>query len=48
MGGLVEVTCGDSVEGIEEAGYAVKEAAGTRMEGHVIEGCKSEDYARIS
>lgn len=47
-GGLGEVTCGVAVDGVEEAGDAVEEAAGAGVEGHVVEGCYCEDDARVA
>ena len=38
LGRLVEAAGGVAVEGVEDAGYGVEEAAGSRVERHVVEG----------
>lgn len=39
---------GHAVEGVEETGDAVEEAAGARVNGHIIEGSYGEDDSGVT
>ncbi len=47
-GGLLKEAGGVAVDGVEEARDAVEERASARVQGHVVEGRKSEDDARVA
>ena len=44
-GGLIVASCRDSIESVEEAGYAVEQRTGAGVEWHVIERCDGKDDA---
>jgi hypothetical protein len=48
LGRLFKVPRGISVQGIEQAGYAVERRAGARMKGHIVEGGEGKQDARVA
>ena len=48
LGGLLEVARRVAVERVEQAGYAVEERAGARVQGHVVERGSGEDNTGVA
>lgn len=48
LGGLLKVSCCDPIERVQQAGYAVEERAGPRVNGHVIQRGDGEDDSRVA
>lgn len=48
LGRLFKIPRGISVQCVEEAGDAVERRAGARMKGHIVEGCKCKQDARVA